>query len=191
MKPPQPSNAMRVMGFKLIINFPCMGDSRSGPERKDEASAATSAAPLPYILALGAWCAACLWYPLTDTDIWWHLAAAKLMVARMAFLRTDPFCIASLGAPWTDLHWGFQLICLALWKAAGAKALVAGKVLAVLGAIYLVMRPHLRRNTATILIPLAAFGCYHIRFWVDVRPLALTLLGLAIHYSVVTAWFRG
>lgn len=137
------------------------------------------------------WLFACLWFPLTDTDIWWHLASAKLMWARKAFLREDPFCLVSLGTPWTDLHWGFQCLSYAAWKAGGAKALVAGKCLAVAGALAFALKPHLDRRTISWLIPLAAFGIFHVRFFIDVRPLALTLLGLGIQYAAVVSHLRG
>lgn len=142
-------------------------------------------------VAAAAWIGACLWFPLTDTDIWWHLAAAKWMWAHKAFLRSDPFSQSSLGAPWTDLHWGFQVLASALWKAGGAFALIAGKCLAVIGAVAFVLRPHLDRRTWPWLLPLAAAGAYLVRFYLDVRPLAITLLGLGIQYAVVMAYLRG
>ncbi|HKP98291.1 MAG TPA: hypothetical protein VJ385_21350, partial [Fibrobacteria bacterium] len=155
---------------------------------------APAAGKVSSALLLGAallWVFACLWFPLTDTDIWWHLASAKLMWARKAFLREDPFCLASLGVPWSDLHWGFQCAAYAAWKLGGAKALVAGKCLAVAGALGFALKPHLDRRTLPWLIPLAAFGVYHMRFFIDVRPLALTLLGLGVQYAAVQAHFRG
>jgi hypothetical protein len=141
--------------------------------------------------ATAAWIWACLWFPLTDTDIWWHLAAAKWMSVRHAVPRADPFSLASLGAPWTDLHWGFQLAAYAIWKAGGAFALMAGKCLAVSGALALVLRPHLDRRTWPWLLPLAAAGAYLVRFYLDVRPLALTLLGLGAQYAIILAYLRG
>jgi len=141
--------------------------------------------------ALVAWVFACVWFPLTDTDIWWHLAAAKLMWARKAFLRSDPFCLVSLGTPWTDLHWGFQLLAWMVWKTGGAKALVAAKCLSLAGAVGLVLWPHWNRRSAYLLLPLAAFGCYQIRYYIDVRPLALTLGLLAGQYAALTLHFQG
>ncbi len=138
-----------------------------------------------------AWVWACLWYPLTDTDIWWHLAAAKLMRARMEFLRVDPFCQSSLGAPWIDLHWGFQVLAYMGWKLGGAGALIAGKCAAVAGALAFALRPHFHRRTWPWLLPMAALGIYHVRFFLDVRPIALTLLGLGIQYSVTMEFLRG
>lgn len=143
------------------------------------------------LAALACWTWACLWYPLTDTDIWWHLASARLMLERGEFLRADPFCQASMGAPWIDLHWGFQILAYAAWKAGGAAALIAGKCLAVAAAFALVLRPHLERRTWPWLIPAAALGLWHARWFLDVRPLALTLLGLGIQYAAIQAYLRG
>lgn len=113
------------------------------------------------------------------------------MWAGKAFLRQDPFCQSSLGAPWADLHWGFQIIAFAAWKLGGAQALVAGKCLAVAGALGFALKPHLDRRTLPWLVPLAAFGLYHVRFFIDVRPLALTLLFLGIQYWAVAAYLKG
>jgi hypothetical protein len=153
-----------------------------------------ASAYLPFIAAcafLAAWFWACLWFPLTDTDIWWHLAAAKWMREHHGFLRTDPFSLSSLGAPWIDLHWGFQLTAAAAWKCGGAYALIAGKCLALMAAAGFALRPHLTRRTWPWLIPLAAAGIYLVRFYLDVRPLALTLAGLGLQYAVVMAFLRG
>jgi hypothetical protein len=141
--------------------------------------------------ALGVWVALCAYYPLTDTDIWWHLASARRMLAQKAFLRADPFCLASLGKPWIDLHWGFQLMAYSLWKLGGAAALLAAKTLALWAAAALALRPHLDRRNAWLLLPLACFGFYHARFYLDVRPLVVTLLGLSLEYTVVIAFLEG
>lgn len=162
-----------------------------GDRARELASAPGNLSPASFLAAAGLWLIACLWFPLTDTDIWWHLASAKLMWARKAFLREDPFCLVSFGVPWADLHWGFQCLSYAAWKLGGAQALVAGKCLAVAGALGLALKPHLDRRTLPWLIPLAAFGIYQVRFFIDVRPLALTLLGLAIQYAAAVSHLRG
>ena len=141
-------------------------------------------------VALGLWIIACLWFPLTDTDIWWHLASAKLIWAHEAFLRTDPFSQVSLGAPWIDLHWGFQMWAYGLWNSGGDTWLVGGKCLALLAGVGLILWPHWSRHSAFLLFPLTAFGVYHIRFYLDVRPLAVTLLILSSQYAVMQGYFQ-
>src|SRR5687767_10958892 len=43
--------------------------------------------------------------PVADSDIWWHLAAGREMIARRGFLWVDPFSLGARGRPWIDLHW--------------------------------------------------------------------------------------
>src|SRR5687768_10834003 len=47
--------------------------------------------------------------PVSDGDLWWHLAAGREMIATRSFLRVDPFTLSAAGRPWPDLHWLFQL----------------------------------------------------------------------------------
>lgn len=150
-----------------------------------------SVAGFASLASLIAWIAACLWYPLTDSDIWWHLAAADWMHENRSLPRVDPFCLSSQGKPWIDLHWGFQVLAGSLWSLGGAKALVAAKVAAVAGAWLLALKPNLRPDNAWFLLPFAAFGIYHVRFYLDMRPLAFTLLGLAILYAATSAHLDG
>lgn len=196
MKPPQPSKAMVCMRLKLAKSaatpFPGLRRDVYRFLRVDRDVRRLKSISGALLAAAGlAWLIACLWFPLTDTDIWWHLASAKLMWTDMTFLRRDPFCQSSLGAPWADLHWGFQILAYAAWKTGGAGALVAGKCMALAGALGFALRPHLDRRTLPWLVPLAAFGLYHVRFFIDVRPLAFTLLCLGIQYWAVAAHFRG
>src|SRR5450759_1771933 len=73
-------------------------DARSvageGQAERDRAHAWAVAA-LSAILAAYATC-----FALRDTDIWWHLAAGRLMVEGRHFIYTDPFAADTLGRPW-------------------------------------------------------------------------------------------
>ncbi len=139
---------------------------------------------------LAIWILACIWFPLTDTDIWWHLASAKWMWAHLDFLHADPFCQVSLGVPWTDLHWGFQLMAYGVWKMGGAFALITGKGLAILSALTLIGWPNWNRHSNYLLLPLLALGIYLARFYLDVRPLVVTLFVLAAQYAILQMHFQ-
>ncbi len=141
--------------------------------------------------ALALWAWFCLWFPLTDTDIWWHLATAQWMAAHHAVPRTDPFCYSSFGAPWFDLQWGFQIFVGLLWKAGGAFALVFAKCAILVASLGLLLWPHLRRSNAAWLLPAAALGIYHVRYFLDMRPLVITLFALSAQYALIQFSFRG
>jgi hypothetical protein len=61
----------------------------------------------------------------------------------------------------------------------------------VAAAVLLALWSHLRRDNAWFLLPLAAFGIHQVRWFVDVRPLAVTLLGLSVLYLATRAHLRG
>ncbi|MES1205498.1 MAG: hypothetical protein ABUS79_06135 [Pseudomonadota bacterium] len=77
--------------------------------------------------------------PITDGDIFWHLAAGREMVRRHDWLRSDPFTVSAAGRPWADVHWLFQLGAYGVHQIAGFAGLVVAKALLVaIGAVMLV-----------------------------------------------------
>jgi tetratricopeptide (TPR) repeat protein len=68
-----------------------------------------------------------VWFPLTNTDIWWHLAAGRSMCQEGSFLYSDPFSLSTAGQPWINLHWLFQIAAYLGHAAGGPAALVIGK----------------------------------------------------------------
>lgn len=94
---------------------------------------------LPGLLLVGfAFAAAC--YPISDTDIWWHLTAARQLVAERSFLRSDPFSTLSLDQPWYNLHWLFQLLVYGAYQLDGLRGIVVGKALTFAAAAWLLLR---------------------------------------------------
>jgi hypothetical protein len=75
-------------------------------------------------LALLAFVFAAVYFPLNDTDIWWHLASGRWIWEHRALPRTDPFAASTLTRPWADLHWLFQVIAFLAYRLGGAWAVV-------------------------------------------------------------------
>ncbi len=57
---------------------------------------------------------------IEDFDVWFHLAAARLMLATGAWPASNTFALTAPDFPWIDLHWIFQLILYGAWSTAGA-----------------------------------------------------------------------
>lgn len=128
------------------------------------------------ILLFACFAAVALSFPLCDGDIWWHLAAGREMLARAGWLRTDPFCASSLGAAWTDLHWGFQLVVYFVFKVFGPWGLVGSRIALVATAFLVATGRRWAWDTAILAILLV----FASRTYLEMRPLLLTLLGLSI-----------
>ncbi len=127
----------------------------------------------------------CHIFPLTDTDIWWHLSAAR-WICQHGIPRTDPFCVSSFGLPWLDAQWGFQLIVYALWKLGGEPALIAAKAATATGITALLVARAWTWKTMPFLLAFGIYAAVHGRYLADVRPLWMTLLLLALQYR----WIR-
>jgi len=143
------------------------------------------------LIFLAIWIFFCFWFPLTDTDIWWHLAAAKWMWIHHAFPYHDPFCFSSQNVPWINLHWGFQLITGLTFFCGGAFALILFKCLMMTFSMGLLLWPHWNKSTAYLLFPLTLLGTFLIRYFIDVRPLLITLFFLSAQYALIQFNFRG
>lgn len=60
-------------------------------------------------------------------DIWWHLRTGQLILERGTVPQTDWFNFVDADQRWIDLHWGFQLLAVALYGLGGVPLLVIGR----------------------------------------------------------------
>jgi hypothetical protein len=45
-----------------------------------------------------------------DADIWWHMRAGEWMVQHHQILHADPFSASTMGRPWLDYSWLFDVV---------------------------------------------------------------------------------
>lgn len=83
-------------------------------------------------------------FPLTSSDLWWHLAAGREIWRRGGIPLTDPFSFASDRGMWLDHGWLFQSIAYPLHFAGGVAALQIAQVLLAFGIAAVILR-HLTR----------------------------------------------
>ncbi len=140
---------------------------------------------MPLILYALAWSLAA-WFPLTDADIWWHLASAREMLLQKSLLHSDPFTFTAEGAPWTNIHSLYQLIIYGIYSLGGAGALVVFHSLCYGAGAALWNREAPRSPWLLLFIPLL----WAVQFLLMARPLAWTLLLLALQFRVYHAPWR-
>jgi hypothetical protein len=121
-----------------------------------------------------------VWFPLTDTDIWWHLAAGREMVAHKFWLYTDPFSYTPTRTPWIDLQWIFQLAAYVLYKLGGAKAIVLAKLAAIGTTVVLICSIRTDRRYRWIAALLAPLLIFFARFLVVERPILITIAAIVL-----------
>lgn len=120
-------------------------------------------------------------FPLSDTDIWWHLAAGRTIVGTLSWLRTDPFCASSLGEPWIDLHWGFQLLVFSWQRLGGDASLIALRIVLYAATLWISLRGRMGWGPAI----LATLLVFQTRTFLDLRPLLVSLVALALLWTLL------
>jgi hypothetical protein len=126
--------------------------------------------------------------PISDGDIYWHLAAGREIVQRRELLRVDPFTLSAAGRPWTDTHWLFQLGAYATYRGFGFLGLaIAKSLLMAVGAVVLT-RTAERTGGASARASCAVTltgGLLLARHLLPMRPVLVTLVCMAIFLSVL------
>lgn len=121
-------------------------------------------------------------FPLTDTDIWWHMACAREWVTAWTPVR----------GPVVNVHEYFQQVVYAVYCAGGAPLLVAFKALlwGCVFALFLVPAVGRRGRRARIFdnplaVAASAVLLFVFRYQMEMRPVVFTLLLLGVYWNAV------
>ena len=131
-----------------------------------------------------------VWYPLTDGDIFWHLAAGREMVLSKSFLFSDPFSYTNPGARWIDLHWLFQLTVFFIYRVLGYQGLLILKSVLFGGSVILMLKSVKRQQPSVFMVLLFLTIVYQFRYLVPMRPILYTLFFIAVFIYILEYVFR-
>ena len=134
--------------------------------------------PIPLCAGLAAFFC---FFPITDTDIFWHLAAGREIIAQRHFLYSDPFAFTLASPQWIDLHWLFQLLMYGLFVLGGLKALIVFKLAAVAGTVTLLCLTYRNGIFIWACALLSALLFYEARYLVCERPVLITMLCMSAY----------
>lgn len=109
-------------------------------------------------------------FPLTDTDIWWHLACAREWVTTWTPVRT----------PIVNVHEYFQLVVGFVYGLGGAPLLVAFKAL-LWGIVFWLFL----RRSASAFLALTIILLFIFRYQFEVRPVLFSLLFLGVYWNAI------
>ena len=121
-------------------------------------------------------------FPLTDTDIWWHLACAREWVQTWTPSRS----------PVVNVHEYFQMVVGFVYGIGGAPLLVAFKAV-LWGAVFaLFLLPQRKpcaesQSKSAVLVgaALAALVLFIFRYHFEIRPVLFSLLFLGIYWNLL------
>ena len=120
-------------------------------------------------------------FPLTDTDIWWHLACAREWVTTWTPVR----------APVVNVHEYFQQVVGVVYGLGGAPLLVAFKAVLWGVVFWLFLRgiSHAERHSG-LRAGIGVILLFIFRFHFEIRPVLFSLLFLGIYWNVIPWFFR-
>ena len=130
-------------------------------------------------LIVASLCGFFVWYPITDGDIFWHLAAGREIINRFDFLRTDPFSFTSLNIPWFDFHWFFQVLVFMTYIIGGYTLLQLLQSVIIASSVFFLYRVFPSGNMF-IKASLFILTFFEIRYLLPLRPTSITFLCISI-----------
>jgi hypothetical protein len=125
-------------------------------------------------------------------DLFWHLASGRWMLAHRQLPRLDPFRFTSVGVPWVDHEWLFQVGIARIERQWGLPALVVGLAFLVVGLAALLYWAARRAGapvSAAVFVTLIAILGARGRFFL--RPELASLAGLAVLLVLLQELRRG
>ncbi len=141
-------------------------------------------------IVTGAVCGFFVLYPISDFDIFWHLAAGKEIIKGQHLLFFDPFSYTGTAQKWYDVHWLFQIITCFIESVGGLSLLLFFKATLFAVSISILFRsvPNKRSVLLTNLpIVLIAFA---FRYLVTMRPIIFTVFFISLYYYSLENYLR-
>jgi len=130
-------------------------------------------------------------FPITDTDIFWHLSAGREIITNKHFLYCDPFSF-SLNLPnWIDLHWLFQVSIYGFYNLFGLKGLLYFKLICIILNVIILCLIYQKNH---IYIFSAALSCillfFFARYLICERPVLITIICISLYLFLFEIFFQ-
>lgn len=125
--------------------------------------------------------------PAADTDLWGHLLFGLDKLERWHAARVDSYSFTAEGLPWVNHEWLSEVIGAAVWKAAGDRGLLAGKIL--LGLLiggWLVVECRRRGASALAVAVVGLSSVYGLWPGTMFRPQLFSYLMFAVMLSLLS-----
>jgi len=122
-------------------------------------------------------------FPLTDSDIWWHLASARDFLEN-GLASNDPFCWTPSKSPWINVHLFFQLAVYGVFDAFGALGLVALKSV-LWGIVAFLWLLPIKRKILWVHFAFLISFAFLFRYAFECRPILATMFFLGIFWIIL------
>ncbi|MFN2614794.1 MAG: hypothetical protein ABR552_08290 [Actinomycetota bacterium] len=125
---------------------------------------------------------------ISDPDLWWHLRAGQLIVARHSIPAGDPFSYTLPGHRWIAQEWLSEVLMRSVAAMGGLQGVIVWRALMLCAAYALVARMMVRARGSSLstwaLFGLSAFA--GVQSWTE-RPSVFSFLLFTVTLSLVYA----
>ena len=122
-----------------------------------------------------------VFYPLTDPDIFWHLASGREILSGRQLLFSDPFSFSLPNASWIDLHWFYQISVYLAYKTGGYYNLLIFNSIILFVSFTIMTHAVSNKKSKEILSSLLfCIFIFQLRYLLPVRPIVFTLLYMSV-----------
>ncbi len=129
--------------------------------------------------------------PITDNDVWWHLATGKYILENKKIPNSDPFSYTNYGGEWIDHAWLAQVIFFSAYNAFGALGLVLLKSILVVLAFYLLyLRSRLHMGGLFSIFTLYVAASLSWDVWME-RPFIFTFFFVSLLLFLLDSYDKG
>jgi len=126
-----------------------------------------------------------VYFPLVNTDIWWHLTAGRYIVENHQFIYQDPFSVSAYNDQWINVHWLFQIIMYVAYAVCGLKGIIIVKAFVFAISCVILFKLHPQSNSSFFYAFIIAVLCYSIRFFIFARPTVFSLLFIGAFLLII------
>ncbi|HHX14569.1 MAG TPA: hypothetical protein GX724_00215 [Fibrobacter sp.] len=125
-------------------------------------------------------------FPLTDTDIWWHLACARESLVT-GTAGKDFLMWTESREPWINIHEYFQQVVYSVFNLGGAPLLVVFKAM-LWGSVFALFLFPFRKQLAQVSkyrFAVALFFLFVFRYCFEIRPVVFSLFFLGVFWVLL------
>ena len=124
--------------------------------------------------------------PISNSDIFWHLAAGKLIVQTRSIPHTDPFSYTMEGREWVTHEWLFEAVTYLAYRIGGLNGLGIPTLAFLVSAIWFPVLLCRRAGLPVFWVFVCVIaGAIMLRSRSDWRPLIITTLFFSIYIYIL------
>jgi hypothetical protein len=130
--------------------------------------------------------------PQGDSDIWWHLANARILTTMHSFIHTEPYSFSVMGDAWINPEWLSEMPFWYGYRALGLRGIyLVTVVLLCANILFVYWRSYRKAGHAGAALGTAVLGFLMMIVGAGPRTILVAYLALCAELAILEAMERG